>query len=183
MKERWKPIKGYEGSYEVSNTGKVRSLDRFIKRRTNYSGISKVHQQFMRGRELRPFLTGRNQLRVNLVDDGEQQPHNVARLVAAHFKPTENMYRKNVVHKDYDPKNNHVSNLRWERPDKAADFMSQGRFFDKRDRRLAEQKVRSAKKMLAKGISQYKIAADLCISQGTVSKIKHGYIMPKTRNY
>jgi len=30
-KERWKPIKGYVGSYEVSNLGRIRSLDRFVK--------------------------------------------------------------------------------------------------------------------------------------------------------
>ena len=31
--EEWRPVKGFEGLYEVSNLGRVRSLDRIIKRR------------------------------------------------------------------------------------------------------------------------------------------------------
>ena len=38
MKEIWKPVAGYEGLYEVSNFGKVRSIDRIIE---NNPGISK----------------------------------------------------------------------------------------------------------------------------------------------
>ena len=39
MEEVWKDIKGYEGLYQISNLGLVRSLDRYIERRkTGFSG-------------------------------------------------------------------------------------------------------------------------------------------------
>ena len=39
MKEEiWRPIEGYEGLYEVSNTGLIRSLDRFVGNRNRIKG-------------------------------------------------------------------------------------------------------------------------------------------------
>lgn len=38
MKEIWKPVEGYEGLYEVSNTGKVKSLKRTVKA---YNGLNR----------------------------------------------------------------------------------------------------------------------------------------------
>lgn len=180
-KERWKPVKGYEGSYEVSDHGRVRSLDRLVTKRTNYSGSGKTHKQFCKGRVLKPFLTGRNKYLVNLIQDGEQVQYSVGRLVAMHFKPCKSMHTWYVLHKDRDPTNNHYKNLKWARPDVVANYMSGGKFFDKRERRLAVAKVRAATKMLAAGKSHREIARDLCISTGTISLIRNGNITPQGR--
>ena len=40
MEEIWKPIKGYEGIYEVSSYGRVRSVERIAKRLDRYGNIS-----------------------------------------------------------------------------------------------------------------------------------------------
>lgn len=39
MKERWKPIDGWEGLYEVSDMGRVKSLSRIVRRGSNYMTI------------------------------------------------------------------------------------------------------------------------------------------------
>ena len=53
MEEVWKPIKGYEGLYEVSNYGRVRSLDRYVN-----SASSKTGYQLAKGRILKHFILG-----------------------------------------------------------------------------------------------------------------------------
>ena len=50
MEEIWKDIKGYEGLYQVSNMGRVRSLDRDIV--TTYRGT--VHTRHYKGRIIKP---------------------------------------------------------------------------------------------------------------------------------
>jgi len=82
MKEIWKPVirKGvsYKGIYEVSNTGKLRSLDRVI---VNSNGISKNHK----GRELVQSIGGNNYLMVNLSHKNKTQPCTVHELVMETF--------------------------------------------------------------------------------------------------
>ncbi len=95
--EIWKPILGYEGLYEVSNLGKVRSLNW-----KNKKGV--VH-------ELTYKLT-RNYFSVGLTKQGKQKWHKVHRLVATAF--IDNPENKpQVNHKDCNKLNNCVSNLEW----------------------------------------------------------------------
>ena len=42
MEEVWKPIKGYEGLYEVSNYGRIRSLDRYVNSASSKTGVSET---------------------------------------------------------------------------------------------------------------------------------------------
>ena len=51
-KKQWRPIKGYENIYEVSNFGEVRSLDRFIK----YFSHSKDKTNFIKGKKIKRRL-------------------------------------------------------------------------------------------------------------------------------
>lgn len=100
--EIWKPIEGYEGLYEVSNTGKVKSLEKYVK--------NKSKLQFRPERVLKPG--GDNYYIVALCKDGKVSGKAVHRLVAQAFIPNpEN--KPNIDHIDANPKNNHVSNLRW----------------------------------------------------------------------
>ena len=98
MIEEWKPIEGYEGRYEVSNTGKVRSL--------NYGGTKgKV-------KELAPQDNGRGYLAVWLWDADGRNHHYVHRLVAKSFIPNPQNFLE-VNHLDEDKSNNQASNLEW----------------------------------------------------------------------
>lgn len=52
MTETWKPIPGYEGLYEVSDHGRVRSLDRVVE-------FSDGRLRFQRGTDLKPNMRSR----------------------------------------------------------------------------------------------------------------------------
>lgn len=101
MLELWKPVVGYEGSYEVSNLGRVRSLDRF-----NSRGY------WIKGRQLALNKNQKGYLRVGLFDGCRQRLKSVHRLVAEAFIPnSEN--KPQVNHLDEDKSNNAVTNLEW----------------------------------------------------------------------
>lgn len=98
MKEIWKSIKGYEGLYDVSNCGRVRSYH------NNKHGLLKEPK----------IITGLNGLyaTVYLSKNNIKKTHYVHRLVAEHF--IANPYHlKEVDHIDGDKMNNCVTNLEW----------------------------------------------------------------------
>ena len=70
--EIWKPIKDYEGLYEVSNLGRVKSLN------YNRTGEERI---------LKPYKNKRNYLKVNLSKNGKCKQFLVHRLVAETFIP------------------------------------------------------------------------------------------------
>lgn len=107
----WKEVKGYEGYYEVSDTGQVRSVRRTIidssmKRRTLQGNVMKQTLSKDNKRE------GYGYYVVNLRKDGQSKVVQVHRLVAENF--LENTYNLPTVnHKDGNKQNNDVSNLEW----------------------------------------------------------------------
>lgn len=100
--EIWKSVVGYEGSYEVSNLGRVRSLDRVL---VNTLGISRR----AKGRILKQQSCSNVYLFVCL---GKNNPKLLHRLVAISFLPNEKNLPQ-VNHIDGDKTNNCVSNLEW----------------------------------------------------------------------
>lgn len=101
MTEIWKDIEEYEGLYQVSNHGRVRSLDR-------YDNMGR----FRKGKMLSIGDNGRGYKNVGLNKDGLLRTVYVHRLVAQAFIP--NYYDlPQVNHIDEDPSNNHVDNLEW----------------------------------------------------------------------
>lgn len=105
LEEVWKPISEYEGFYEVSNTGKVRSLDHFRK-----SGFGSY---FMKGRELKQNFGNSGYLQVGLSKFGSKKFVMVHRLVAKTFLENKSSSCTAVNHKDGNKSNNNVSNLEW----------------------------------------------------------------------
>ena len=107
----WKPVPGFEGLYQVSNLGRVKSLGRLRKR----SGSCKVpkttdHWKY-KPRILKPIKMY-NSLKVNLhSNDSEQYQFIISHLVARAFILPENIDRFRVTYKDNDYNNCRVDNL------------------------------------------------------------------------
>lgn len=103
--EEWRPIKGYEGLYEVSSFGRVKSLDRYVKGRYgNY--------RLQKGKLLNPGLSSNGYLQVDLCLNGKVKKYSVHRLVAQTFIPNSDGLPQ-INHKDEDKINNRVDNLEW----------------------------------------------------------------------
>jgi hypothetical protein len=104
LEENWLPVVGYEGHYEVSDQGRVRSLDR---RLSNVKGTP-----FMRGRILKPNTTRHRYPSVVLCALGVRTHKRIHRLVISAFvgPPPPGM---ECCHNDGDPSNNTLGNLRW----------------------------------------------------------------------
>lgn len=104
LEEEWRPVAGFEGIYEVSSSGKVRSLDRY---KQNHS-----KKQLVKGVELRPHDDTRGYLKVSLSKSGIVKSYKIHRLVAEAFIP--NKFNKgDVNHKNGRRKDNRVENLEW----------------------------------------------------------------------
>ena len=105
MSEVWRDIPGYEGLYQVSNLGHVRSLDRRVR------AVSKAGREYQRGVKGRVLAWGlsRGYPIVNIPPDGTIAVH---LLVARAFVPGEQPGHE-VNHKDGVKTNSAASNLEW----------------------------------------------------------------------
>lgn len=102
--EIWKPVNGYEGFYEVSNLGRVKSLDRYV---DSAHGL-RLHK----GKILQPEVDKLGYRLAHVCKDGKDDRLLVHRLVAEAFLDNkENL--PCVNHKDEQPWNNQVNNLEW----------------------------------------------------------------------
>lgn len=102
--EIWKDIKGYEGLYQVSNMGRVKSLNRFI-----YKSNGTI--QPFKGK-ICAMCPDNNYIKVSLSKNGKYALKLVHRLVAEAFIPNpEN--KPEIDHINTDRKDNRVENLRW----------------------------------------------------------------------
>lgn len=105
MPEIWKSIKDYEGLYQISNYGRVKSLEKYVKRRK--CGIKYFPEIIMK-----PVSDKDGYLSVTFNVDGKAKTFKVHRLVAQAFIPNPND-KPQVNHKDGNKKNNNVDNLEW----------------------------------------------------------------------
>lgn len=117
MKERWKEIAGYEGLYQVSNKGNVRSLDRTVSyKHPKCHKDGRFSYLCLKGRKLTPILRKMSNYlsyyQVNLVDKQKTKTTHIHRLVAEAFIDNPDN-KPQVNHKDGNGLNNNVSNLEW----------------------------------------------------------------------
>lgn len=117
MEEIWKDVRGYEGIYQVSNKGNVRSLDKFqdfpLFAKGNSGGNKTVMTPVLRkGKLMRLTEAKTGYLCVGLFKDNKNKWTLVHRLVADAFLEQEEN-KKHVNHKDSNRKNNAVTNLEW----------------------------------------------------------------------
>ena len=110
--ECWKPIKDYEGIYEVSNYGRVKSLERVIYNSGTKNGLYTIHEKIIKQR-INKKRYGYCEL--SLHKNGKEKRFKVHRLVAEAFIPNPNNLPE-VNHIDGNKENNHILNLEWVTP-------------------------------------------------------------------
>jgi hypothetical protein len=178
--ERWLPVQGYEGIYEVSDLGRVRSLDRQVQ------NMGKIDQ--VSGQVLAACKAGKGYLFVKLCRDGGHRRFYVHRLVATAFlPPSEAPF---VNHIDSVKTNNVAANLEWVTPKQNTQHaIAAGKFAiahvngqtlainnPARAKKLTAEDVESIRSACAAGERQADIGSRFGITQGMVSKIKRGAV-------
>ena len=108
MNEDWKDIKGYEGLYQVSNHGRVKSLDRVVPLANSFKRI--------KGKILKGNIGSGGYYLVSLSKNNIRPSLSVHQLVMEAFvgeRPTTHNKRWVIDHEDANKLNNHISNLRY----------------------------------------------------------------------
>lgn len=104
--EQWKSIPGYEGFYEASSEGRIRSVPHIV------SCYGKGGTKMADGRILKPYDSTPGYLIVTLSRDGEKTKRQVHRLIAMTFLGGDHPELQ-VNHKNLNKHDNRVSNLEW----------------------------------------------------------------------
>lgn len=104
-REHWVPIDGYEGWYEISDKGRVRSVDRWI------TSKNEDKPRFYKG-QIMKFRYHNGYTMVNLNKNKKMKEFYVHRLVIENFT-LHPKHKKWVNHKDGRKWNNELSNLEW----------------------------------------------------------------------
>ena len=170
LNETWKAVKGYEGLYEVSDHGRVRSLGRDMVRRDGYRYV-------MPQRILRHWLT-RGYPTVSLSRDGKVKKLYVHRLVASAFLPMIRGKRE-VNHLDVNPQNNLLSNLEWVTPsENVTHSYRAGKHRPIRGEsfvgsKLTDQAVRDIRRLYP-GVSGPKLGARYGVASQTIYRVVNG---------
>lgn len=167
MIEKWKNVKGYEGKYQVSNMGRVRSVTRKLPHKRLGSWVRKgvlLKQETMKG-----------YLYTDTNHQGLKKKHAIHRLVALAFIP--NIEEKPFVnHKDADKKNNRKENLEWvtakenSKHAQGLDLFRRGQ--EHAGAKFSDDEVRKIRKDFAGGeISQKDMAKRYGVHRATIGRI------------
>lgn len=169
--ENWKAVPGFEGLYEVSDQGRVRSLSRITARKDRWGQPSQIRVE---GRELKASPFGKSgHVCVNLSKDGRECSYQIHRLVLDAFvgaRPDGMECR----HLNGDPKDNRLINLVWgTRAENMADRTRLGehnpRLGESRPNAvLTEEIVRAIRALKAAGKGGSEIARSLGLNINTV---------------
>jgi hypothetical protein len=165
--ETWTPVPGFEGRYEVSDQGRVRSLNRLV---LVLGGGKKPYSSLRQGRMLRPGASNYGHLSVVL---GRRKTRMVHDLVLRAFvgPPPPN---HECCHNNGDPTDNRLSNLRWgTRSENNVDAVKHGR-----RGKLTATQVREIRQRLATCAhgDQTKLAVEYGVSLCTINSIKFNRI-------
>lgn len=161
MTEEWRAIKDYEGLYEVSNLGRVRSLDRLIPD-TRWGG-----RQFRKGRVLR-LQNSKGYRTLNLCKDGLQAQVYVHRIVAIAFLDPPLQGQNTVNHKYGAASGDCASGLEWATP---AENMQHALQTGLRSTKLSTVEVNEIKQLCVDGRFKSDIAHAFGVTRQTVCRI------------
>jgi len=180
--EEWRAIPGYEGFYEASELGAIRSVDRTI----NHSRGGDL-KCFRKGRILSPTLNKRNgYLCVNLCLKGVTKTRRVNRLIclAFHLNPDNKPY---VNHKDGDKTNNAKDNLEWSTAQEnvlhAIEYGFSNPSAIKHPKIFTQADLFMVHKMIREGCTQNQIASYFSVCQPTISRLINGKRQYKSKYF
>lgn len=105
MNEIWKDIEGFEGYYQVSNLGRVKSLDRWVRN-------SEKSKRFVPSQIMADVSDKDGYRELILHKNGKKKTYKVHRIVAQTFIPNPDNLPE-VNHRDDNKSNNEVDNLEW----------------------------------------------------------------------
>lgn len=105
MTEVWKDVKGFEGMYQVSNLGRIKSLEREVITKKGYA--IKVNESILKGSK-----DTKGYLQVEFKKDGKRIIRFIHRIVAEAFIPNVE-HKEQVNHKNGNKLDNYVGNLEW----------------------------------------------------------------------
>lgn len=133
--DRWLPIDGYQGFYEVSDLGRVRSVQRLTEipghaRKRTPDGHLQSYTRFHPEKIIRPNVNnGYGHMSIRLHRDGKYRSVGLHRLVLEAFVGPCPLGMQGC-HNDGDPANNALENLRWDTPKaNQADSHRQGKAY------------------------------------------------------
>lgn len=155
MEEIWRKIKRFEGFYEVSNLGRVRSLPR-----KHSPGLN----------ILKPLYHSGGYSVIDLRKPHEKKKHFLAhRLVAIAFIPNPQS-KPDVNHKDSNRKNNKVDNLEWatRKENLHHAHLKDRMVWNKKTRTISEEQVREIKNRYKAGEKQNKMAKEFKVSRSWI---------------
>ena len=167
------PVAGYEGLYEVSDLGRVRSLDRTVADRNQWGSC----QRIIHGRVLKPRLNLRQELTVSLSRYGVIRDCRIHRLVLLAFAgpcPP----GMEALHGPAGKLDNSLANLRWgTKADNQADRLRDGTSNHgerNSQHRLTSESVEEIRRRYAAGETQKVLAAAFGVGRMTISDIVRG---------
>ena len=166
--QTWKDIPGFEGFYQASNLGQVRSIDRTIK-------TSDGRQWVQPGKILSPDNNHKGgYLTVQLSRDGIAKRYLVHRLIASAFIPNPT-YLPEVNHKNGSKRQNDAGNLEWSDRQKNIDHAVEHTLIDNKGEKnqmakLTESEVLEIRRLSASGMSDSEIAA---VTRATKRNVKN----------
>lgn len=171
MTEIWKDVPGFEGAYQVSDQGRVRSLDRYVERRAKYC----THKKWQQGRLL-PLARSKSHgyCQAFLQKEGGRKGMLVHRIVMAAFIGPAPLDME-VCHNDGDKSNNALANLRYDtRASNHADKRRHGTSRQGEKSHLAKLTQQQAEQVRAAAGTHESIASSYPISRRQVGRIKSG---------
>jgi hypothetical protein len=167
MEETWKDIVGYEGAYQISNLGRIKTLPRILIRRNGSPQTIKP--------KIRKNTLGNNgYYTLTLQVDGKKiRTEYIHQLLAKTFIPNPENH-PNVCHKNDIKTDNRLENLYWgTRKDNAEDSVRNGRHVNT-GAVLTIEKVREIRTLLAEGFTHGELSRRFHVGITAISNIKLG---------
>lgn len=169
--EIWKDIPGYEGCYQASSLGRVRSLPRITK---HWRGGPKR----VAGRVLRAHTMQNGYVRVPLYKNGRDTFPGVHRLVLSAFAGPSD---KQVNHRNGNKADNRLENLEWASGIENMAHAIETRLLDQRgekhhNARLSDLQTQQIRELLSRRVLHKEIAKQFGVARSTITAINRGAI-------